>query len=592
MKRTKLLFWLRLSSTLIDLLIIYCLSIILQTLIYTFTFLSFPLIFIISFLLYYFISYRLLKGSTPAKLLTGVKIVKHSEEPVAVKNIFLREIILKGIIGIIIPAFFIQKLFPIWSALYTVIIFILMLVLSLIMLIIFKRTWWEQLSRTQTIRAALLPKTTLKYSFLSITLLTITSILLIIYPFVWGKENFHSSFMPHYPVTKETKRYASFIKDQSKKPVDYVFDLFQKYDMVVISERLHPEYTQYELFSDIISDPRFINTVGNIFTECGSVSFQDTLTTYLHTRFANEDQLNKSTAILQRNSNGIWPLWDNTNLFDFFKTVNKLNNSLADSAKINWYFTDLAVDWETMTHKTYMEGYTNPIREKIMADHISDKYNKVISLQGRKKALVIMNTMHGYGLIDSSYSKGMRFRYKGTTAYLMERYPGKIANVMMNFCSLKYALLFTPVQNDKWETAFSSIGNPDAGFDFSGSPFGDDNFDAAFLQTPSLRYKDVFTGFIYFKPFSMQTKNNLFPYEFDHFEDSILRRATVVGKGYLNRIKKAIAVYKINPTNPVISEPASYAVFYNLIWVIFVPFIIMLSYLLTIVFFIKKVREN
>jgi len=506
MTRSNLYFGLRLLSTIIDLSIIYCLSIILQALIYTFTFLSFPLIFIISFLLYYFISYLLLRGSTPAKLLTGLKMVKQSEETVTVKYIFLREIILKGMVGIFIPAFLIHKLFTIWSGLYTVIVFTLMLLLSLVMFLIFKRTWWEQLSQTQITKAALLPKATLKYDFLFISLLTITSILTVIYPFVWGKEDIHHSFMPHYPVTKETKRYASFIKNHSKKPVDYVFDLFQKYNFVVISERLHPEYTQYELFGDIIRDPRFINTVGNIFTECGSVSFQDTLTTYLHTRFGNEDLLNKSTAILQRNSNGIWPLWDNTNLFDFFKTVNKLNNTLNDSVKINWYFTDLAVDWETMTHKKYIEGYTNPIREKIMADHISAKYNSVIAGQKRKKALVIMNTMHGYGLIDSNFSEGMRYRYKGTTAYLMERYPGKIANVMMNFCSLKYALLFTPVQNGKWETAFSTLGNPDAGFDFSGSPFGDDDFDAAFLQTPSLKYKDVFTGFIHYKPVSQQTK--------------------------------------------------------------------------------------
>jgi hypothetical protein len=473
-----------------------------------------------------------------------------------------------------------------------VVIFALLLLLSLVLLFIFKRTWWEQLSQTRITRTAFVQKAALKYSFLSISLVILTSLLLILYPFIGGKENTHSSFLPHYPVTQETKRYASFIKDHSKKPVDYIFDLFQKYDMVVISERLHPEYTQYELFSALIRDPRFSNTVGNIFTECGSVSFQDTLTTYLHTRFGNEEQLIKATAILQRNSNGIWPLWDNTNLFDLLKTVNKINEPLTDSAKINWYFTDLAVDWETMTHQKYMEGYTNPIREKIMADHISDKYNSVILKQKRKKALVIMNTMHGYGLIDSSFSEGMRFRYKGTTAYLMERYPGKLANVMMHFCSLNYGIIFIPVQNGKWETAFSMLGNPDAGFDFSGSPFGDDDFDAAFLQTPSLKYKDVFTGFIYYKPFLEQTVKYRFPYEFDQFADSALRRSAVVSKDYLNNTKKAITLYKKNPMDPVIVEQASYAVLYNLIWVIIVPFILLLSYILSIVFFVKQVRKN
>jgi len=71
-----------------------------------------------------------------------------------------------------------------------------------------------------------------------------------------------------------------------------------------------------------------------------------------------------------------------------------------------------------------------------------------------------------------------------------------------------------------------------------------------------------------------------------------LRRATVVGKDYINSIKKTIADYNKNPTDPVVSEPASYAVLYNLIWVVFVPFLIMLIYLLTVVLFIKKVRKN
>ncbi len=86
---------------------------------------------------------------------------------------------------------------------------------------------------------------------------------------------------------------------------------------------MHLEYTQYELISKIISDKRFIDSVANIFTECGSVSFQDTLNNYMRTSFKSGEDLDRGTATLQRNSNAIWPLWSNTNLFDLLKTVNQ-----------------------------------------------------------------------------------------------------------------------------------------------------------------------------------------------------------------------------------------------------------------------------
>ena len=591
MKR-KSLFWRRLTSTVIDLSLIYSISILLQMVIWNFTFVSFSNIFITSFLLYYFISYWLLKGSTLAKQLTGIKIVREKRNAIPAKDIFFREIILKGLVGLLIPAFLIERLFPKYSALFTVIIFVVILLLSLVILFAFKRTWWELISKTQTIKTNFPLKKGLAYSFISVTALIAGAILFIIYPFSSGKEKLQTSFTPAYPITEETKHYADFVKTNSQNPVDYIFDLFKKCDIVVISERLHPEYTQYDLIFKIVHDERFINNVGNIFTECGSVSFQDTLNSYLNSHFENEEQLNRNTANLQRNSNGIWPLWDNTNLFDFFKTVNKLNNTLPDSSKINWYFTDLAVNWETMTHEKFIKGYTNPKRDSIMAANIIEKYKNVIAKQRRKKALVIMNSRHGYGLINNKFNDAIKIEYNGTTAFLMRAFSGKAANVMLNTISIKYGYMFTPLQNGKWETAFSLCGNPDVGFNFAGSPFGNDKFDAAFFNTPSLTYKDIFTGFIFYKPLTEHIKKNGFPYEFENFEDSILRREAYVNNSQVETFKRIIAFNKQNPKEPVLTEATNYALLYNLIDVAFVPFLLIISYLIGLIFFIKQVRKN
>jgi hypothetical protein len=363
-----------------------------------------------------------------------------------------------------------------------------------------------------------------------------------------------------------------------------VFDLFRNYDIVVLSERFHPEYTQYDLITKIIKDERFINNVGNIFTETGSVSFQDTLNTYLHTSFKNDTELNRSTAVLQRNSDGVWPIWDCTNHFDLLKTVNKLNNSLPDSSKINWFYADIPVNWETMTRENYLKGFTHLSRDSNMARHIIENYKNIISLQKRKKALIIMNTSHGYALLNQKGGTGIGWLDSSTTNYLMKALPGKVANVMLNTVSI----MWTPIQHGKWETSFKIAGNPDAGFNFQGSPFGDDNWDAFFLSPKSFTYKDIFTGFIFYKPLNQQIKKVGYPFELENFQDSLLRRASCVDSKQVDIAKILVSQYNQDPLSVLQTNPAPYAAFQNGVNIILLPFLIILFYLLSVIFFFKK----
>jgi len=584
MKNRKSYFWLRFVSTVIDLSIIYCLSIIFQFFIWKYTFVRPCDIFVCTFCIYYLSSYILLNGISPAKLLTGLKIVDSNGGDVHLKNILLREVVLKLFIGIIIPAYILRFLFPIWSPLITFSIELVILILSFILLLIVRKSWWEIFSKTSTIKSLLTQRAKKKCTFLSFTLIIIFALIIIISPVYNNKEKFITTFYPEYPVTQETSKYADFIKNKTKAPTDYVFDLFKKYDIVVLSERYHPEYTQYELISKIITDERFINNVGNVFTETGSISFQDTLNTYLHTSFKNETELNKSTGVLQRNSNGVWPIWDLTNHFDLLKQINQLNNKLPDSSKITWYYTDIPVNWETMTKKNYLKGFTSIMRDSVMSVHILEKYKNIISLQKRKKALVIMNTNHGYGLLNQKPGSGIKWLDSSTTNYLMKALPGKVANVMLNTVSY----MFTPIQYGKWETAFKIAGNPDAGFNFTGSPFGDDKWDGFFLYPKSLVFKDIFTGFIFYKPLNQQIKKVGYPYEMDNFEDTLLRRAACVSNSQVQIAKTLIAIYRRDPKLLIETGPAPYALFLNGLNIILLPLLIILSYLLSLIFLFKK----
>jgi uncharacterized RDD family membrane protein YckC len=590
MKR-KTFFWLRLASVLIDSSVIYSISICLQPLLWKLTFIGFGKIFIVSFLLYYTFSYFLFNGHTVGKTLTGLRILRSNGSDCQLKQILVRELVFKWIAGIFLPFFFLPAISPIWSPMFSIPIVITLLLLSALFLLFFKRTWWEMFSKTTVVKETIQKKIRVQYTFASAAGLITLAVVIIVAPFLSEREDIRTSFYPHYPATDETRQYAGYIKQHTQKPEDYIFDLFRQYDLVVLSERMHPEYTQYELISKIISDERFIKNIGNIFTECGSVSFQDTLNTYLHTRFATEDDLNKSTAILQRNSNAIWPLWSNTNLFDLLKTVNKLNSRLPDSLKINWRFTDLPVDWRNMTHEKYYQAYTNTGRDSIMADHVIEPFQNIISGQKRHKALVIMNTRHGYSLIAEKFNRRFRKNYTGTAAFIMRNLPGKVATVMLNTVSLKLGYFFMPVQQGKWETAFSLAGNPALGFNFSGSPFGNDDFDLASASIPGLTYKDVFTGFVFYKPLKEHIEKDGFFYEFENFEDTIIKRAAYVSKPHVETIKMLNRYYQQNRNNPVATEHIRYFLLYNLVNKMIVPILLCANLVISFFLFIKRIRR-
>jgi len=579
-------FWLRFISAILDISTIFCIASLSQLLINRHTFIGFGTLFIMVFIGYYFLSYLFLEGRTPPKILTGLKIIRTDDKKASPVTFLIREILLKGLVGIMTSLCVFEYIPRKTNSIVISVDLILVVILAAVFLVVFKKTWWEWLSKTKTIRVQHGTKIQLTCSCFILSALYISCIVMAVGPFLTDIQNLPNRLPAPYPNTKEVKQYAGFIKNQAKDPVDYLFDLFQKNDIVVISERMHPEYSQYEFLFKVINDKRFTLEVGNLFTECGSVSYQDSLDHYLHTEYETEDALNRATARLQINSNAVWPMWNNTNLFDMFKTVNTLNNRLVDSNKINWYFTDLPVKWETATHETFINNSTSRNRDSFMAMQVIEKYNKVISLQRRHKALVIMNSYHGYGLAPNG-----KHYFGSTTENVMEALPGKVVNVMLNTMSMKYLWAFIPVQNGKWDAAFELAGNPAKGFDFATSPFGDDHFDATFLQVNGLNYQDVFTGFIFYTPLSKQFCKSDFPFEFENTEKELLRRGGLVGPEYVEVVKKEIAYQRAHPQNPYTIRGLNLSLGYNLANGVAIPFLLFLCLTIVLITYFVKVKQ-
>ena len=289
--------------------------------------------------------------------------------------------------------------------------------------------------------------------------------------------------------------YIDYLKTQHTDPVDYVIGLFDKYDIVVLGERNHKDITQYELFYKIISDKRFIQKFGYVFTEVGSQTINNRLNKFLQAKDLNKSEVNTELIDIYRNisSEGYWEKY---NFYYLLNKIHYLNNSLPKGQQVQVNCSDMPIDWDNVTHESYIEQALK--RDKIMADFISSKYKEQKTSKSNKKFLVIMNSRHAFKEHMGSISN--------TTAYLNEEFPGKVANIMINTLrglpgSDDKVDVNAPMQGGKWDAAFRYLNNKNTAFDFNNSPFGEDRFDYYDSEEhKEYKYKDIFNGFIFYYP--------------------------------------------------------------------------------------------
>ena len=148
-----------------------------------------------------------------------------------------------------------------------------------------------------------------------------------------------------FPISiPEKAYYIKNIKQYKEDPINYVMQLFDKYDIVILCERIHPETTQWEFFSKIVLNDTFATKVGNVFTEVGNISEQERLDSYMNTHFSSEEDLQRAAAAIAR-EDAVWPIWSNTNFYDFILNLHKFNEPRDSADRINLFFTDY-LNWD------------------------------------------------------------------------------------------------------------------------------------------------------------------------------------------------------------------------------------------------------
>ena len=268
-----------------------------------------------------------------------------------------------------------------------------------------------------------------------------------LYSFEYKTKGYVKSKFAIYQSSKSTKEYVNYLKGVKKNPKEYIFDLFKENDIVVLTERMHPEGTQWDFINDIINDERFVNNIGLLYTEYGHIGLQDSLNSLIHNSNLSTEEIEQKTLYIVRND-AVWPYSDLFRFYELLKNIAKLNKGLPRDKEIDYQFTDANINWYNMTKKKYKEYEDSFLtnRDEIMATNIiSDLKNRKTNKQ--VKCLVIMNFYHGMNTLNRTTNKVA----KSTYDYLKKEYKGRITNVQIN-CRIYGG--YPPIASGLWEKAF------------------------------------------------------------------------------------------------------------------------------------------
>ena len=319
--------------------------------------------------------------------------------------------------------------------------------------------------------------------------------------------------------------YVNCLKGNSCNPVDYIFQLFEKADVVVIGERDHRDTTQYELILDILKDPRFVKEIGYVYTEVGCVNRTSEVNKLIKGKFqTNEDFMNHLYSYL-RTGEVFYPLWEKYNRVQFLRGLYEINRN--NRRKITLGLTDCAFSWSDISsaqeYKDFFYSAACEYRDSTMTANFAQMFELQKPKKGKRKALIITNQPHA---INATMAKRT---YHRQGKWLKDRYgQDNVKIVILNWAEYRFydGKKMPLIADGLWDAAFEKIDCKPFGMDIKGTPFGHTPYlDPAYKN---LRWEDVADGIIYYRPFYETILTGGIPNIIDSgFESEFMRRIRI-----------------------------------------------------------------
>ena len=233
----------------------------------------------------------------------------------------------------------------------------------------------------------------------------------------------------------ELNNYVDFLNKQ-QTPKEYIFELWEKSDIIILGERDHRDTTQYNLILDILSDSRFIENVGHLYLEVGVVNATDKANELIKGSYESHADFSEKFVELQMEDMWSPSPWDKYNRYQLLLGLSQINQSLPEDKQITLGLIDMEFSWDNMTVEKYRKFVTDDMnkeyntREKNMADNFLAFYKTQPLRSGAKKALIITSREYAGKFNVLCKDKSI----KRQAGYIKDVYGDKVKTVAMNWC--------------------------------------------------------------------------------------------------------------------------------------------------------------
>ncbi len=197
------------------------------------------------------------RGQTIGKMLMGITVSTKTGDRLSLRVALVREVLGKWGITVAMPVILGRVLVgQAWvPTAYDMLILLPVLILLLVHYLIAKQTWYDQLAGTNVGRVT---GSGGRVWPVFVTLIGAAILGLGTKAMEFKVQDWIPCRLAIYRSMHSTRPYTAFLKQGQATPVDYVIGLFDRYDVVVLGERMHPEGSQWDFIYEVVQDPRFV----------------------------------------------------------------------------------------------------------------------------------------------------------------------------------------------------------------------------------------------------------------------------------------------------------------------------------------------
>ena len=461
----------------------------------------------------YLLLIALSRGWSVGRALTRLSIATNGQRPTLLQML-LREFVCKYLLLMLLPLALLRMMgiFGMWQTFLNTIT-----VIGFVCAMRYVRCgsfWWSEQLRLGKVQGQSAKSAV--FTGIAVAVLAVGGFALLRYKNNTFQNTQNTFFGFKYPLefkrsnASDAKRYVDFVRTVSQSPKEYMLSLWRNHDVVILCETFHGESTQWEFIQELVADNFFIDSVGTVFTEYGSVTQQGRMDAFLNAQFDSDTARQKAAAAVT------WPR--SGGFYHYLCAVSRINSGLEQEKKIRNICTD-NMNWDYIVHtRNAPDSLDHGNRDSVMAQEVIDWYRQAKQQGGRHKCLVITNYRHAFGYplgVDKFENKKYLKLYSGNEGQYIFSALGSdaVANVMqLTPCASPNQFIVVPfnapIHGGLWDYAMAQNDHRSVGFNLLGSPFGSDAFDMFPLGggRTELQYQDMFTGIIYNRPYSELTE--------------------------------------------------------------------------------------